>query len=187
MILPLFFMILLYQQAKIQKTDEIIHNHPQFYTLFNNTLPAEFPPIALFLSVYCCATAINSTLTNGSRHLVQLQALPPLYRYLFIMMLPRGENQQLPSGTGNHSHSPRLCQIRKPILLQINQRQPFLKSRPHNGLLTLRNSWRYQNCPLPGRVKSFMKLCLKFFLADASRALHLYLQWPLQQKPIANS
>ena len=61
MILPQFFMILLYQQAKIQKTDEIIHNHPQFYTLFNNTLPAEFPPIALFRSVYCCATAINST------------------------------------------------------------------------------------------------------------------------------
>ena len=71
MILPLFFMILLYQQAKIQKTNEIIHNHPQFYTLFNNTLPAEFPPIALFRSVYCCATAIYSTLTNGSRHLVQ--------------------------------------------------------------------------------------------------------------------
>ena len=71
MILPQFFMILLYQQAKIQKTDEIIHNRPQFYTLFNNTLSAESPPIALFRSVYCCATAINSTLTNGSRHLVQ--------------------------------------------------------------------------------------------------------------------
>ena len=49
------------------------------------------------------------TLANHSRHLVQLQALPPLYRYFLIMVLPRRHNQQLPSGTSIHPHSTRLC------------------------------------------------------------------------------
>ena len=59
-----------------------------------------------------------------------------LHVVLFCMLLCHSNTlHELPSLANNLRHL--VCQISKAILLQIDQRQSLLKSRPHDRLLAL--------------------------------------------------
>ena len=54
---------------------------------------------------------------DGFCHVVELQALASLYRQSFVVMLPRGEDEQLATGTGFHALATGFCEVGETVFL----------------------------------------------------------------------
>ena len=62
-------------------------------------------------------TALTTAFTDSFRHVIKLQALASLYRQSFVVMLPRGEDEQLTMGTGIHALAARFRQVGETVFL----------------------------------------------------------------------
>ena len=143
---------------------------------------APFPFVAVL--VCFCSTATYGTESTG--HVVQGKALAAADGCALVVVLPRREDEQLPSGTSLHALPARLGQVGEAVLLQIDKGEALLKGGTHHGLLARRDGGRYQHsAPCSGFRKESNAL-LYLSLRQPAGALHLQQDRPLQEKPVAD-
>ena len=87
--------------------------------------------------VCCCSTATDRTERTG--HVVQGETLVAADSCVLVVVLPRREDEQLPSGTGLHALPARFGQVGEAVLLQMDKGEALLKGGTHHSLLARRN------------------------------------------------
>ena len=133
--------------------------------------------------VCCCSTATNGTESSG--HVVQREALVAADGCAFVVVLPRREDEQLPSGTGLHALPARFGQVGEAVLLQIDKGQALLKGGTHHSLLARRDGGRDEHSAPCGGFREVSHTLLNLSLRQSAGALHLQQDRPLQEKPVA--
>lgn len=145
----------------IKFPEEIVSRRPRCVN-YNNS-----PPL-LGTSEWrgCCFMYVLPTQHFGQR--VERQTLVAADGEAFVVMVPRGKQQQLTSGTGFHALARGFGQFRKTVLLQDDEWVPFFEGCPHDVLLTLGNAGRYEHRALTGQRKALLRLSLYLFVGQAA-------------------
>lgn len=138
----------------------------------------------MFVSVCCCSTATYRTESAG--HVVQGEALAAADGCALVVVLPRREDEQLPSGTGLHALPARLGQVSEAVLLQIDKRKALLKGGTHHSLLARRDGGRYQHSAPCSGFRKVSHALMYLSLRQSAGALHLQQDRPLQEEPVAD-
>lgn len=143
------------------------------------------------LTISCLANATDGTLTpllitNAAGDFVESEALVPLDGGFLIVVLPRGEDEQLTTSAGFHSCAAWFGKIGEAVFLQVNQRKASVESGAHHSLLARRDAGRDKHGTLLGSSKALDNFCVYFLLCEAARALHLQLIGMFKQETVAN-
>ena len=133
--------------------------------------------------VCCCSTATDRTERTG--HVVQGETLVAADSCALVVVLPRREDEQLPSGASLHPLPARFGQVGEAVLLQIDKGGALLKSGTHHSLLARRNGGRDQHRPFCCCFCKVSHALLYLSLRQSAGTLHLQQDRPLQEEPVA--
>ena len=93
---------------------------------------------------------------------------------MFVMMLPRCDNQQLASGTGLEELTTRFAIACQAILHKEDEREARVKQCSHHPFLAWRNGRGNVHRPLSCGRQCLVNKCLDGIISKAARALHLH-------------
>ena len=87
---------------------------------------------------------------NHAGHVVKRETLLAADGGLFVVVLPRSQQEELTTGASLHALTARFGEVGEAVLLKDNKGQAFFERGSHNMFLARGNAGRYQDGSFAG-------------------------------------